>query len=63
VRRRQAATGFIDESLTRDMSWTFTDAVYQQERGENPGPELVEISEGEAEVLIERFREKWSRGS
>jgi len=45
------------------MSWTFTDAVYQQERGENPGPELVEISEGEAEVLIERFREKWSRGS
>jgi len=23
------------------------------------GPDLVEISQGEAEELIERFREKW----
>lgn len=59
VRRRQAAGGPVDESLTRDLSWSFTDAIYQQERGENFGPELVEISEKEARVLIDRFREKW----
>ena len=61
VRRRSAAEGVLDESLTRDLSWTFTDAVYQDERGENFGPSLVEIGEDEAEALIERFREKWCR--
>jgi hypothetical protein len=59
VRRRHAATGPVDESLARDLSWSFTDAIYQLERGENFGPELVEISEDEASVLIERFRERW----
>jgi uncharacterized alpha-E superfamily protein len=59
VRRRHAAAGVADESLTRDFSWTFTDAIYQQERGENFGPELVEISEDEAGALMERFRVKW----
>jgi uncharacterized alpha-E superfamily protein len=63
VRRRHASTGPVDESLTRDLSWTFTDAIYQLERGENFGPELVEISEDEAEGLIERFREKWEGAS
>jgi hypothetical protein len=57
VRRRHAAGGLVDESLTRDLSWSFTDAIYQHERGENFGPDLVEISEEEARVLIERFRE------
>ncbi len=51
------------ESLARDLSWTFTDAIYQLERGENFGPELVEISEDEASALIERFREKWEGAS
>jgi hypothetical protein len=60
VRRRYTADGPIDESLTRDFSWKFTDAVYQDERGENFGPDLVEISPGEAEALVERFREKWA---
>jgi len=59
VRRRHAADGPVDESLTRDLSWTFTDAIYQRERGENFGPDLVEISEDEANALIERFQEKW----
>ena len=59
VRRRHAVTGPVDESLARDLSWSFTDAIYQLERGENFGPELVEISEDEARVLIERFRERW----
>ncbi len=45
------------------MSWKFTDAIYQDERGENFGPDLVEISAGEAEALIERFRQKWGHQS
>ena len=63
VRRRHATGGLVDESLNRDLSWTFTDALYQLERGENFGPELVEISEDEAGRLIERFREKWGGAS
>jgi len=59
VRRRFAAEGVLDESLTRNLSWTFTDAIYQDERGENFGPRLVEVSGEEAEALIQRFREKW----
>jgi hypothetical protein len=60
VRRRLTAEGPVDESIARDFSWRFTDAIYQHERGENFGPELVEISEDEADALIERFREKWA---
>lgn len=59
VRRRHAASGPVDESLNRDLSWIFTDAIYQRERGENFGPDLVKINADEANVLIERFREKW----
>jgi uncharacterized alpha-E superfamily protein len=63
VRRHHAVTGPVDESLARDLSWTFTDAIYQLERGENFGPGLVEISEDEANVLIEQFRERWEGAS
>ncbi len=59
VRRRHSAGGPVDESLARDLSWSFTDAIYQLERGENFGPELMEISEDEANVLVGRFRETW----
>ena len=59
VRRRHSAAGPVDESLTRDLSWSFTDAIYQQERGENPGPDLVEVSEEHARALVEQFRQKW----
>ena len=60
VRRRHTAEGLIDESLTSDFTWNFTNAIYQEERGENFGPDLVEIGAQEAEALIERFREKWA---
>ncbi len=63
VRRRHATGGPVDESLTRNLSWSFTDAIYQLERGENFGPVLMEISEDEANVLVERFREKWGGAS
>ena len=60
VRRRHTVEGLIDESLAGDFTWNFTNAIYQEERGENFGPELVEIGAQEAEALIERFREKWA---
>jgi hypothetical protein len=63
VRRRHAAGGPVAESLAHDLSWSFTDAIYQLERGENFGPELVEISEDEAAVLMERFRQRWEGAS
>ena len=63
ARRRLADGGTVDESLARDLTWKFTDALYQDERGENFGPELVEISAERAEQLIDGFREKWGGGA
>jgi hypothetical protein len=59
-RRRHTPDGPVDESLARDGSWQFTNAIYQYERGENFGPDLVEISADEAAVLVERFRQRWA---
>ena len=60
VRRRTTAEGAVDESFTRDGSWQFTNAIYQDERGENFGPDLIEISADEAAALVERFRQRWA---
>jgi hypothetical protein len=60
ARRRHGPDGPVDESFTRDGSWQFTNAVYQHERGENFGPDLVEISADEAALLVERFRQRWA---
>ena len=49
----------IDESLRRDLTWGDTTAIAEWDRGEELTRDLVEISEAEAEALIERFREKW----
>jgi hypothetical protein len=61
VRRRYTPAGRVDEALSRDLSWRATSAITQWEYGNLPG-ELVEISEEEAEALIERFRQKWADG-
>lgn len=60
ARRRFTAQGRVDESLRRDMTWGFTSAITDWERGE--GREIVEISEEEANRIIERLRAKWSAG-
>jgi hypothetical protein len=60
ARRTFTAKGRVDESLRRDLTWTRSSEIYQWERGEDMGPDLVEISEDEADALIERFREKWA---
>lgn len=61
ARRTSTGEGRLDESFGRDSTWRRSSEIYQWERGENFGPELVEISEGEAEELIARFRERWGR--
>jgi hypothetical protein len=61
VRRRPTPEGLTDESIRRDLTWGPTDVFEQIERGEELGlPELTEITEPQANDLIERFREKWS---
>jgi hypothetical protein len=61
VRRRHTPAGRFDEALGRDLSWRATSAITHWEYGNLSG-ELVEISEEEAESLIERFRQKWAEG-
>jgi hypothetical protein len=58
ARRRFTAEGRVDESLQRGLQWRPTSAITQWEYGNSPG-ELLEISEAEALVLVERFRERW----
>jgi hypothetical protein len=61
ARRRDLQTGgFEDEALRRDLTWRRTSAIAEWNR-DAMDYELVEISEAEAEKLIERFRGKWSQ--
>ncbi len=61
ARRRHLQTGgFEDEALGRDLTWAHTSAIIEWNR-DALDFELVEISEAEAQALIERFREKWGR--
>lgn len=60
ARRRYTAEGRVDEALQRDMTWKRTSAITQWEFGNLPG-ELTEVSEEQAQALIERFREKWAQ--
>jgi hypothetical protein len=59
ARRRWLAEGGIeDEMFRRDLTWKRDSVIAEWKRGEAT-EELVEISEDEAGVLMERFREKW----
>ena len=61
ARRVFTPEGRLDEALRADLTWRRDSAIYEWERGEEMGADLVEVSEAEALALIERFREKWSR--
>jgi len=63
ARRVVLRDGIIDESLRRDLTWGHTNAIVEWNRGEEITRDLVEISEAEAQALIERFREKWCQQS
>ena len=58
ARRRYTGEGRVDESLRRDLAWGPTATITDWEYG-NPSGDLAEITEGEAEALIEKFREQW----
>ena len=61
ARRRHLQTGgFEDEALGRDLTWGHTSAIIEWNRDAMDFG-LVKISEAEAQELIERFRERWSR--
>jgi hypothetical protein len=61
ARRTFTPQGRLDETLRADLTWQRDSAIYEWERGEEMGADLVEISAGEAHELIERFREKWGQ--
>lgn len=57
-RVRNDRGGFRDEALGKEMTWHFSGVIAGWERAEST-PDLEEISEAEANELIERFREEW----
>ena len=57
-RRRVEPGGFEDEALRGDLTWGPTSAIVEWKR-DAMDFDLVEISEGEAQELVERFRERW----
>jgi hypothetical protein len=59
ARRTLTPQGRLDETFRADFTWKRDSAIYEWERGEEMGMDLVEVSEAEAQALIERFREKW----
>ena len=62
ARRTFRADGPIDEALRRDLTWERDSAIVEWEYGD-VGPDLIEISQADAEELIERFRVRWGGGA
>ncbi len=62
ARRVISVDGQVDEALRRDLTWQRDAAIIEWEHGD-AGADLVEISEAEAQALVERFREKWGQES
>ncbi len=60
ARRAFEADGPVDETLRRDLTWQPDSAIVEWEYGD-VGPELVRITEGEAEQLTDSFRSAWSQ--
>lgn len=59
ARRTFAADGPVDETLRRDLTWRPDSAIVEWEYGDL-GTELVQISEQEAENLMQAFQARWS---
>jgi hypothetical protein len=58
VRRTFTPEGRLDEALRKDFTWQRDAAIIEWEYGNLVG-ELTEVSEADAQALIERFRERW----
>jgi hypothetical protein len=61
-RRIRGDGGIEDEMLRRSLAWEPDSLIAEWKRGDAT-EELVEISEQDAEELIERFRERWGQGT
>jgi hypothetical protein len=59
ARRTVTPRGRLDETLRHDLTWVRDSAIYEWERGEEMGADLVEISEADAELVIQRFQSEW----
>jgi hypothetical protein len=55
LRRIEHDGGQRDEAFGRDLAWSHSSLLYSAERG-NLDNKLVEISEEEAERIVERIR-------
>ena len=55
LRRVRDDEGQEDQAFTRDLKWEFTPLLYSYERGDGDN-QLYEISEDEANQIVERIR-------
>jgi hypothetical protein len=55
IRRVHNDEGQEDQTFTRNLKWEFTPLLYSYERG-NMDNQLYEISEDEADQIVERIR-------
>jgi hypothetical protein len=58
VRRLEHDDGPSDEALRDDFSWKFTPVIVEWERGDFDD-ELVEVSHGQADKIVQHFRREW----
>jgi len=61
-RRWPSSGGFRDEAFSYDLTWEFSPIIVEWERAES-SDNLIEVSEEEAERIIERFRDRWGATS
>jgi hypothetical protein len=61
-RRFEPGGGLNDEALSGDLTWAFTPLIVEWERGKS-SPDLISVTEEEAERIIERFRDRWGTTS
>ena len=58
ARRLETDWGFTDEALRDDFSWKFTPVIVEWEHGDFDD-ELVEVSHGQADKIVQHFRREW----
>jgi hypothetical protein len=62
VRRREDEQGSTDEALWKDLNWHFSPTIVEWERADST-EDLVQLTEEQAEDLIERLRQRWAASS
>ncbi|AQZ68542.1 hypothetical protein BKM31_50040 [[Actinomadura] parvosata subsp. kistnae] len=60
-RRILPGGGIVDEALHKDLQWHESDSIDDWRRGE-ASQDLIEISEADAQQVMERFRRMFGSG-